>query len=229
LKAEDIKERLKILTLEASALDPNLAKRLEEVNRWIKNLKPGSLTAKKFVTAFLLQLITDSTAWLKIQVLSEEEKELEYNNMTPTESYWYGFLFPKWISTTDPKFSIWKQKLMAGEFNQDDGDVLRKISESIIIRGGSFWQCYIADLSMATDLIISNRTKKPLCIQVTSVSEEFNQEKYDNWVSSLIIWEIQRGLFLHYNPAEAKFINQLVNLAMYNSDNLRNESYLKFP
>jgi len=228
LQAKEIKDQLKSLTLQASSIDHNLARRLDEINRWVKHIKPGSLTAKPFVTAFLLEVITDSTIWLIIKSLpSEEEQKAKFDLMTPIERYWYGYLFPRWFNASDSKFYIWKQKLMAGEFNQVDDDIIRSIAQDIVQREGSFWQRYIADLSMATDLIVS-RNNKPLCIQITSVSEELNQQKYEAWQNTLRSWEIERGLFLSYNPKDANFVNQLVNVALYNSDYLSGGKYLKF-
>ena len=228
MQAKEIKDQLKSLTLQASSIDHNLARRLDEINRWVKHIKPGSLTAKPFVTAFLLEVITDSTIWLIIKSLpSEEEQKAKFDLMTPIERYWYGYLFPRWFNASDSKFYIWKQKLMAGEFNQVDDDIIRSIAQDIVQREGSFWQRYIADLSMATDLIVS-RNNKPLCIQITSVSEELNQQKYEAWQNTLRSWEIERGLFLSYNPKDANFVNQLVNVALYNSDYLSGGKYLKF-
>ncbi len=230
MQGKEIKDKLKSLIGEASSIDPCLARRLDEINRWVKDVKPGSLTAKKLVAAFLLEVIRDSTVWLKLKALpSEEEQQSEFEQMTPTERYWYSYLFPKWLNETDPKFSIWKQKLMAGEFNQADGNLIQSIGSDIVRREGTFWHCYVADLSMATDLIVSSRQRKPLCIQVTSVSEEFLQQKYADWENTLQSWGINRGLFLSYNPGLSNFVTQLVNVALYNSDNLRAGSYLKFP
>ncbi|MBE9051245.1 hypothetical protein IQ243_12620 [Nostocales cyanobacterium LEGE 11386] len=229
MQAQEIKEQLKSLIEQASSIDPNLAKKLSEINRWVKNIKPGSLTAKPFVLAFLLEVITDSTIWLIIKSLpSKEEQTAKFEQMTPNERYWYSYLFPKWINATDSKFYIWKQKLMAGEFNQGDDDIIKAIAQDIVQREGSVWQRYIADLSMATDLIVSSHQAKPLCIQVTSVSEEFNHQKYHYWQNTLHSWEIERGLFLSYNPKNANYIKQLVNIAMYNSDCLSGGKYLKF-
>ncbi|MHC5725143.1 MAG: hypothetical protein ACYTXY_13585 [Nostoc sp.] len=228
MQAKEIKEKLKSLIEQASSIDQNLARRLDEINRWVKNIKPGSLTAKPFVVAFLLEVITDSTIWLIIKSLpSEEEQKAKFEQMTPIERYWYAYLFPRWFNASDSKFYIWKQKLMAGEFNQLDDDIIKLIAQDIVSREGSFWQRYIADLSMATDLIVS-RNNQPLCIQVTSVSEELNQQKYQAWQNTLRSWEIERGLFLSYNPKDADFVNQLVNVALYNSDYLSGGKYLKF-
>jgi len=228
LQAKEIKEKLKSLIEQASSIDQNLARRLDEINRWVKNIKPGSLTAKPFVIAFLLEVITDSTIWLIVKSLpSEEEQKTKFEQMTPIERYWYAYLFPRWFNASDSKFYIWKQKLMAGEFNQLDDDIIKLIAQDIVSREGSFWQRYIADLSMATDLIVS-RNNEPLCIQVTSLSEEFNYQKYQAWQNTLRSWEIERGLFLSYNPKDADFVNQLVNVALYNSDYLSGGKYLKF-
>ncbi|MBD2246483.1 hypothetical protein [Nostoc sp. FACHB-888] len=228
MQAKDIKDKLKSLTLQASSIDPNLARRLDEINRWVKNIKPGSLTAKPFVLAFLLEVITDSTIWLIVKSLPSEEQKAKFEQMTPIERYWYGYLFPRWINASDSKFYIWKQKLMAGEFNQVDDDIIKSIAQDVVNREGSFWQRYIADLSMATDLIVSSRNNQPLCIQVTSVSEELNHQKYQAWQNTLRSWEIERGLFLSYNPKDSNFVNQLVNVALYNSDYLSGGKYLKF-
>lgn len=228
MQAKEIKEKLKSLIEQASSIDQNLARRLDEINRWVKNIKPGSLTAKPFVIAFLLEVITDSTIWLIVKSLpSEEEQKTKFEQMTPIERYWYAYLFPRWFNASDSKFYIWKQKLMAGEFNQLDDDIIKLIAQDIVSREGSFWQRYIADLSMATDLIVS-RNNEPLCIQVTSLSEEFNYQKYQAWQNTLRSWEIERGLFLSYNPKDADFVNQLVNVALYNSDYLSGGKYLKF-
>ncbi|WP_171843592.1 hypothetical protein [Nostoc sp. NIES-3756] len=229
MQATEIKDKLHSLIEQASSIDPNLARKLSEINRWVKNIKPGSLTAKPYVSAFLLEVITDSTIWLIIQSLpSLEEKQAKFEQMTPNERYWYGYLFPKWINASDSKFYIWKQKLMAGEFNQVDDDIIKAIAQDITNRDGSFWQRYIADLSMATDLIVSNHNQQPLCIQVTSVSKELHQQKCQAWENTLRSWNIKRGLFLSYNPQDTNFVNQLVNIALYNSDYLAGGKYLNF-
>lgn len=229
MQAKEIKDKLESLIERATTIDPQLAKRLNEINRWVKYTRPGSLTAKPYVLAFLLEVITDSTIWLTLQSLpSEAARQAKFVQMTANERYWYGYLFPKWINSTDAKFYIWKRKMMAGEFNQLDDDIIKSIAQDIVQRQGSVWQRYIADLSMATDLIISHHQHKPLCIQVTSVSKEFHGQKYEKWQNVLQIWEIERGLFLSYNPAANDFIHQLVNVALYNSDHLAQGKYVNF-
>jgi len=229
LQGKEIQEKLKSLIEEASAIDPSLATKLDEINRWVKDVKPGLLTAKKFVMLFLIQIVKDFQILLDIKALaSEEEQQSYYERMTPTERYWYSELFPKWLNENDPKFYIWRQKLMAGEFSQEDAGVIQFVGSTIKRRGGTVVQRYVADLSMATDIIISNSQEKPLCIQLTTLSDEFSQEKSEEWENTLRSWGIERGLFLSFNPSQPDFVNQLVNIVLYNSNNLRTEIYLKF-
>jgi hypothetical protein len=229
LQAQEIKNKLKLLIEEASVIDPNLAKRLTEINRWVKDVKTGSLTAKRFVILFLQQIITDAETWLDIKSLAAEAGESQaYEEMTPTEKYWYTQLFPQWLNEHDPKFYIWRQKLMSGEFHQEDTKLIDSLANLIRQRGGTVVQRYVADLSMATDIIISSRQEKPLCTQLTSVSQEFSPEKSHNWEVTLRFWQIDRGLFLNYTPGAKDFMTQMVNLTLYNGDHLNTGIYLKF-
>ncbi|WP_446350611.1 hypothetical protein [Coleofasciculus sp. F4-SAH-05] len=226
----EIKDQLKSLMKKASSIEPCLAKRLDEINRWVKDVKPGSLTAKKFVMAFLLEVIRDADVWLKIKSLTSPElQDSAFEQMTPTERYWYRYLFPLWLNSNDPKFYIWKQKLMSCEFSQTDDDILNSIAQTIESRGGTVWRRYIADFSMATDLIVSYRQRKPLCLQVTTVSNNYAQKKYENWQDTLQMWVIDRGLFLSYNPEKPDFLEQLVTITLHNSDFLPLGRYLQFP
>ena len=228
MQGKDIQEKLASLIEEASAIDPSLATRLDEINRWVKDVKPGLLTAKRFVMLFLLQVIRDAEAWIILKSIpSEEEQQAAFDALQPTLKYWYSYLFPKWLSENDPKFYIWRQKLMAGVFSQEDARLIESVANSVKRRGGTVVQRYIADLSMATDIIVSGRQNKPLCLQLTTLSEEFSQEKLEDWKDTLRFWEIERGLFLSYNPRATDFVNQIVNITLYNSDNLRTEAYLK--
>ena len=229
MQGKELKKQLKSLIQEASFLDPKLEKRLIEINRWIKDTKPGSLIAKKFLIVFLRQIIKDSKVWLLITDLSPEEKQQLYDScMTTTEKYWYAHLFPEWLSQNDPKFYIWRAKLMSAEFHQDDWKILKDISEEVKQRQGTVLQRYVADLSMGTDLIISSEQHKPLCIQLTTLSEKFTKAKYAKWEKTLLEWQIDRGLFLSYNPNNSHVANTLVNIALYNSENLQVGTYLKF-
>jgi len=228
LQAKEIKALLKSLTREASLVEPSLATRLEQINRWIKNLKPGSLTAKKFVLLFLRQMLNDSQVFLAIQSLSSpEERELYYQQMKPTERYWFEDLFPKWLREKDPKFYIWRQKLMSGEFGQEDKELLEEIVNNISLSKGTVVQRYIADLSMATDLIVSGSLERSLCIQLTSVSRKFSKKKSKNWEDTLRMWRIDRGLFLSYNPGKADFVKGVVEIVLKKSNKLNLGSYKK--
>lgn len=230
MQAQEIKEQLKSLIGEAYPIDPSLARRLDEIYRWVKDVKPGSLTAKKFVMAFLLQLVSDSEVWLAIKSLpSDAEQQAAFELMNSAERYWYSYLFPKWLSETDRKLYIWKKKLMAGDFYPADEQILQSLIAQIQQReDASFIQRYIADLSMATDSIVSSSQHQPLCIQITSISDEFSQQKYENWQKTLQEWGIDRGLFLSYDPSIESSVDRLVNMALYNSDHLQAGRYLKF-
>ncbi|MDB9450492.1 hypothetical protein [Dolichospermum circinale] len=225
---QQIKEKLKSLIEEASTIDPSLAIKLNQINNWIKDVKPGTLMSKRFVILFLQQFIRDTEIRLDIKRLtSEAERQDVYELMTPPERYWYGELFPRWLSKNDPKFHIWRKKLMSGEFNQEDEKLINLIANVIKLNGGQALQRYIVDLSMASDIIVSSIQEQPLCIQLTSQSQEFTQAKSDDWEDTLISWGIARGLFLSFNPGESDFINQIVNLALDKSDNLNNGIYQK--
>ena len=225
---QQIKEQLKLLIEEASTIDPSLAIRLNQINNWIKDVKPGTLMSKRFVLLFLQQFIRDTEIRLDIKRLtSESERQDVYELMTPPERYWYGELFPRWLSKNDPKFHIWRKKLMSGEFNQEDEKLINLIADVIKRNNGQALQRYIIDLSMASDIIVSSIQEQPLCIQLTSQSQEFTQAKSDDWENTLISWGIARGLFLSFNPGESDFINQIVSLALDKSDNLSNGIYQK--
>lgn len=225
---QQIREKLKSLIEEASTIDPSLAIKLNQINNWIKDVKPGTLMSKRFVLLFLQQFIRDTEIRLDIKRLtSEAERQDFYESMTPPERYWYGELFPRWLSKNDPKFHIWRKKLMSGEFNQEDEKLINLIADVIKRNGGQVLQRYIIDLSMASDIIVSSVQEQPLCIQLTSQSQEFTQTKSDDWEDTLISWGIARGLFLSFNPGESDFINQIVILALDKSDNLNNGIYQK--
>ncbi|MBD2419683.1 hypothetical protein H6G54_18625 [Anabaena cylindrica FACHB-243] len=72
MQPQEIKEILKLLIEKAFTIDPNLAIRLNQINLWIKGVKPGSLMAKPFVMLFLQQIIRDADAWLKLKSLSSD-------------------------------------------------------------------------------------------------------------------------------------------------------------
>ena len=74
--------------------------------------------------------------------------------------------------------------------SSEDEDLLERISNNIKSRGGYVVRRYIVDLSMTTDIIVSKRDEKPLCIQITSLADEHYQHKSHNWENVLKYWEI---------------------------------------
>jgi hypothetical protein len=221
LKASEIEPELKLLINRASSVEPGLANRLDELRRWIKDKKPGLLTSKRFVIDFLLELIADADFLLNLKVLSSQERQEVFDQMTPTERYWYNFLFPRWFNESDPKLSIWKQKMMSGEFTKDDESFLNVIVYQIERTGGTILRRYIVDLSMATDLIVSSSLFIPLCVQLTSVSDELSVEKKHLWEKTLRYWGIERAFFVSFNPVnKIKIVNRLANEILLQSDHL---------
>ncbi len=226
MQGQEIKKRLRILLDEAAEIDLNLALRLDEINYWLRDLRPGTLTAKKLLSDFLLQLIRDSEIWLALKTLSPEQIETELlTKMTPTQKYWYQILFPKWLAKNDDHLYIWRQKLMTGEFIQEDEQFLNNLAKDIVNRGGSVYRRYIADLSMGTDLIVSHRQEKAICLQVTTLAEKYYSEKYVKWQETMALWHIERGLFVSYNPSENEAIQRLINITLWSSDQLKDGSY----
>lgn len=228
MQANEIEPKLRKLTRLASREEPGLAYRLAEVRRWIKDIRPGLLMQKNVLMAFLLELIKDAEFWLQLQSLTKEEKQLFLNHLPSSVRYWYEVLFPKWFNESDRRFYIWKQKLRSGEFDREDAELIESIAAQIQIREGTIVHRYIADLSMATDVIVSSNIGKPLCVQLTTVSDEFSEHKYNEWKHTLQQWKIGRGIFVSYNPGQKEFINQLVNVVLHNSNHLQEEKYLKF-
>jgi hypothetical protein len=202
MSPEDIKLELSDLIRDVTPTIPLLAKRLDEIRRWIKDKKSGQLMSKRYVMDFLKELIRDAHVWLTIQALDPEMIQALLKKMPPAEKYWYMELFPRWINEPDPKMSIWKQKLMAGEFAFDDEELINDLRDRLDNENGSSWTCYILDLSMATDLIASGALEKPLCVQLTTLRPQFSLEKKEKWEAALRYWKIQRGLFVSFNPTK---------------------------
>ncbi|MDY7004294.1 MAG: hypothetical protein SWX82_10160 [Cyanobacteriota bacterium] len=228
MQAREIEPKLKQLSCLAWSTEPALAQRLDEVTRWIKDIRPGLLMQKGVLVGFLLELIKDGEFWLKLQSLTNEERQLFLSHLPSPVRYWYENLFPKWFNENDRKFYIWKQKLRSGEFNQEDADLLKSVARQIKSRDGCVVHRYIADLSMATDVIVSSSTGKPLCVQLTTMSGELCNDKYNEWKSTLQQWKIRRGIFVSYNPGQDRSVIQLVNLVLHNSRHLTEAKYIKF-
>ncbi len=226
MHGKDIKKRLRILIHEAEEIEPKLARKLDDINHWLKGLKPGSLTSKKLLCDFLLQLIRDSEIWLALKTLPPEKIETELlTKMTPTQKYWYQVLFPKWLEINDDHIYIWRQKLMTGEFQQEDEELLNNLAKDIVSRGGSVYRRYVADLSMATDLIVSHRQQRPICLQVTTLAEKYYSEKLEKWHETMELWKIERGIFVSYNPSEENAIQRLINITLWSSDQIKEGTY----
>ena len=216
LQAKDINPRLNDLILEAENVSTALASRLRQIRSWVKNTKPGSLMKKKELLFFLRELIDDVEFWLELVQLETEEYEEFIEELNPSDRYWYTKLFPQWFGQYDPKFSTWKKKLMAGEFEAKDSQLLKQVSDNIKQRGGSVLLRYISDLSMATDLIVSGQGDRPLCVQLTVTNDSLLDTKKANWKATVQQWKIERALFLSYNPvsrtrSEQETIDRLCN------------------
>lgn len=232
LQARDINPRLNSLIAEAEGVNTDLASRLKQIRSWVKNTKPGSLMKKKELLFFLIELIKDVEFWLDLAQLESEELELFINELNPTDRYWYTTLFPRWFGQYDPKFSTWKKKLMAGEFQANDSQLLRLVSDKIERRGGSVSLRYISDLSMATDLIVSGKEDKPLCVQLTVTNDSLLDTKKSNWKTTVQQWKIERALFLSYNPAsgtrsKVEIIDSVCEYILHKAQTLPDNCYIE--
>ena len=232
LQAKDINPKLNSLIKEAESISNALALRLRQVRSWVKNTKPGSLMKKKELLFFLIELIKDVEFWLDLAQLEEEEYQLFINELNPTDRYWYTILFPRWFREYDPKFSTWKKKLMAGEFQAKDGKLLKQVSDNIKKRGGSVLLRNISDLSMATDLIVSDIGDKPLCVQLTVTNDSLLDTKKANWKTTVRQWKIERALFLSYNPvdktrSELEVIDRLCEYILDKAKTLPDNCYIE--
>jgi hypothetical protein len=200
ISPETVNARLQVLISDAIQVSPLLAKRLDEIRRWIKDKKPGQLVSKPYVMDFLCELDRDARFWLRIQALEPDLRTIVFGRMSTSEKYWYTELFSRWINELDPKLSIWKRKLMAGEFKLEDEALVNDLRDRIDANLGNSWVCYILDLSMATDLIASGPLEKSLCVQLTTQQSQFTVEKREKWELTLKSWHIKRGLFVSFNP-----------------------------
>lgn len=222
-QGKEVQIQLALLIEEAEEVDEKLTQRLAKVYQWIKNLKSGQIQAKRLLLAFLIQLIEDAETYLKIQ-----ENKVRLEEQTAVEQYWYGTLFPRWLKQPDPKFEHWKPKLKKEDLPQDD-EFLKQMADCINQKpDGQTWRSFIADFSMATDLIVSYHQQKSLCVQVTTLSENHQEKKYHNWQETLQQWHIPRGLFLSYNPSKTDALNRLVNTVLMNSDSCPDGKYKRF-
>lgn len=222
---EDIRLELSKLIEEAESDFPNLAARLDEIKRWIAKKKSALLMRKKHVMRLLTELVDDTTFWLTVQSLSEEDRSAEFSQLSPAEQYWYKYLFPAWFNEQDPKLPIWKKKLMADAFEASDTLVIDNICRQIEFYGGTTLNPYIADLSMATDLIASGTGSLVLCVQLTSVRGNHAIQKKRQWLLTLKRWGIQRGLFISFNPMKEQVESKIGKGIFKFSDQLPETCY----
>jgi hypothetical protein len=224
---DEIKAEFTKLIEESSSVSPKLSQRLSEMNRWIADKKPGLLMSKPYVMQLLRELIADAAFLLAIESLPLEDREPLFADLSQTEKYWYKILFPAWINEQDPKKDAWKKKLMAGEFNKSDERLIDKVCQEIKNLGGDTVNPYIADLSMATDLIASGIERLPLCVQLTSVQDSYSQTKQVNWLSTLEYWKIKRGLFIDFNPRLSQVEFKIAQKVFQDSDRIKENCYPK--
>lgn len=229
IKAEQIEIKLKELTIKARNINPNLESKLKNLCHWIKNKTPGKLREKKYVAAVLVELIKDIEIWFILNQLSKNEKTLVFSQKTPVEKYWFDFLFPQWFEQEDKYFPCWKQKLMKGEYNDNDEPFRNTLRDEIKKRRGySLWR-YILDLSMATDIIVCHTSSNPLCVQYTKSSPGNTLDKKEKWKNTLCYWRIRRGIFVCVHPnSRIQGLKKLVNLSLRQSDDLLDDCYIDF-
>lgn len=222
---DEIKVELTRLIEETLPVFPKLSQRLSEMNRWIADKKSGLLISKPHVMQLLRELIADSTFLFEIELLPFEDKESLLAELSPTEQYWYKNLFPAWINEPDPKKDIWKKKLMAGEFDKSDVAIIDKVCQEIKNLDGETSNPYVADLSMATDLIASGVEEMPLCVQLTTVRSGLSQTKQEEWLSTLQYWKIKRGLFIDFNPSINQVELKISKKVFEGSDRIQENCY----
>ena len=225
--AKEIRARLDELIVQADKIEPTLAKRLIDLRKWIKQKKDGCLNSKPYVLDLLAEVVLDSTFWLDLNPLNVTQRQFIYTEMncSPAQQYWFDVLFPQWLNERDPKLPIWKQEVMAGNFNRDDEIIIRSISQKIEALGGSCLWNHILDLSMATDLVTTGIRKDPLCVQLTTVSGINLTQKHEKWQKTLIYWSIKRGLLISYNSMRSNHVAILADRILNCSDNLPTPCY----
>ncbi len=222
---EDVKSDLIQLIQDSKDVSPELASRLDEMSRWIVQKKSGLLRSKSHVMQLLQELIEDSTFWLSIQLLSEEDKSTELAELSTLEMYWYLQLFPAWFNEKDPKLHIWKENLMAGNFEGKDAAFINKICSKLKNCGGETLNPFIADLSMSTDFIASGSQQIPLCVQITTVRDALSKDKQTQWQKTLEYWSIKRGIFISYNPSQIRVDVKIAQHTLMHSDRLSEQCY----
>jgi hypothetical protein len=221
-----IKAELDRIIEDANSSEPKLGQRLSYFYRWIKDKKPGLLVKKRLVLDLIIEVMLDAKLWLNIKDLNDAEKVDFYNaaNLSCLDIYWYEILFPTWFNNSDPKSSIWTQKLMSEEFPRDDLEFIAEFIKKFKTNGAVTLYKYILDLSMATDLAISYNSKKPLLIQFTISNPNLLTQKRDEWEKTLRYWKIERGVLFSQSPSHS--IDKSVSSLLAHSDELENNCYI---
>lgn len=90
---------------------------------------------------------------------------------------------------------------MAEEFpNTDSADILGFGKEFENLTAPAFYR-YILDLSMATDILVSSSSSRPLAVQLTKSNPKVLFAKQVNWKKTLIYWSIRRGVLFSQSPS----------------------------
>lgn len=201
IPASQIKQQLDAVIIHAETIEPLLAKRLKEFRTWISQKKDGLLTSKPHILGLLKELIEDCKFWLIVQPLSEVDRTEIYNDfkVTPAQRYWFEVLFPAWFQERDPHSPSWKQKIMSGEFHNSDDKTICQLAYAISDQGGSALWRYILDLSMATDLLITGSKQQALCVQLTSLTDPWLNDKSQKWA-----WFKNWGIWVTDQPRIAR-------------------------
>jgi hypothetical protein len=200
ISPQNVEPTLRRLISEAERLEPALADRLREINKWIKDKPPGLLMRKKVLLSFLTEIIFDAELWLGFREMPSEEQEIERNNLSAVEQFWYFTLFPRWLSEPDPKLPKWKQKILKDNCEREDEAQMGQLASSIEYCGGQAYRKMILDFSMATDLMVSGSVERVLCVQLTISAQQNTEGKVCRWRETLDYWQIERALFISFNP-----------------------------
>jgi hypothetical protein len=221
ISPQDVEPTLRRLISEAEKLEPALADRLREINKWIKDKPPGLLMRKKVLLNFLTEIVFDAELWLGFSEMTSEEQEIERNNLSAVEQFWYFTLFPRWLSEPDPKLPKWKQEILKDTCERADEVQIGQLASSIEYLGGQAYRKMILDFSMATDLMVSGFLNQVLCVQLTISAQQNTEEKVFRWRETLNYWKIQRALFMSFDPCgQYRDSRKLAQLLIDQSDKL---------
>lgn len=222
---KDLYSILQALQEEAREIDPYLANKIQKILNWIKDYKIGILKSKRYVYHFLRQFIQDSEIHILLNSISNEEERISFlEHLTYVERYWYEEMFPNWLKKEDTKFRIWKQKLKEG-LEESDNKYLQNFHKSINSKpdSDSLYR-YIADFSMATDIIVSY-SKQKACVQLTTSQFKYCGKKIQNWEETLRYWDINKGIFVSFDPNQE--LQRVVNQILWKANHLKEPEYSK--